>query len=304
MEIVTHHLPTGYLLFLLVPFGLLFIALATLHSFVQNRQNSREERDWSIPDLDDRVDTSLFHGWDVRCKLVTLFLYAFLVASLQNLSLALVAVGISLIALLLARTPLTRVLLRLLAISGFLGMFLVVMPFSAPAHDGDTILIFAGLKSLEFNLRGLLLAATIAAKGIAIALLAEPMLGTAPLPVSLHGLSRLGVPDMAGQMVLLSHRYLHVFSSEAQRMATGMQVRGFRKRTSLATLRAVANFLGMLFVRSFERTERVFDAMRARGWRGHFPETTPRDLRATDLLWSSVWLLSGIVLVVLDRLWL
>jgi cobalt/nickel transport system permease protein len=33
------------------------------------------------------------------------------------------------------------------------------------------------------------------------------------------------------------------------------------------TLRALASFLGMLFVRSFERTERVFDAMQARGYK-------------------------------------
>ena len=130
-----------------------------------------------------------------------------------------------------------------------------------------------------FNLRGLGLAAAIAAKAVAIALLMEPLLATAPLPVTLHGLSRLGAPEMVGQMVLLSHRYLHVFRHEARRMTAGMRVRGFEKRTDVETLRAVANFLGMLFVRSFERTERVFDAMRARGYRGRFPDAGRLRLR-------------------------
>ena len=120
--------------------------------------------------------------------------------------------------------------------------------------------------------------------------------------MTLHGLTKLGAPDMVGQMVLLSHRYLHVFRHEAQRMAAGMRVRGFRKRTDLATLRAVANFLGMLFVRSFERTERVFDAMRARGYRGRFPEPVEPRLAPKDLAMAGLFLALGISLVVVDRM--
>jgi len=181
-------------------------------------------------------------------------------------------------------------------------MFFVVMPFSAPVHNGDTVLVFNGMDWLGFNLRGLRLAATIAAKAVAIALLMEPLLSTAPLPVTLHGLSRLGAPEMVGQMVLLSYRYLHVFRHEARRMSSGMQVRGFRKRTDLATLRAVGNFIGMLFVRSFERTERVFDAMRARGYRGRFPDPAELSLRTRDLLLAAGWLAVGAALIAYDRI--
>jgi cobalt/nickel transport system permease protein len=144
------------------------------------------------------------------------------------------------------------------------------------------------------------LAATIAAKALAVALLMEPLLSTAPLPVTLHGLSRLGVPDMAGQMVLLSYRYLHVFTHEARRMTAGMQARGFARKTDMDTLRALAGFLGMLFVRSFERTERVFDAMQARGYKGRFP--VPCDLRIQwrDMLQAGIWVAAGIALVLFD----
>lgn len=85
-------------------------------------------------------------------------------------------------------------------------------------------------------------------------------------------------------------------------MSSGMQVRGFRKRSDLQTLRAVANFLGMLFVRSFERTERVFDAMRARGYRGRFPEPAARPLTAKDLVLAGIWMVIGVALVTSDRI--
>jgi len=213
-----------------------------------------------------------------------------------------VAVAVSLAALVLARSSWQRALMRLLAITGFLAMLLVVMPLTAPARPGDTVLVIGGVEWIGFNLRGLAKALAIVAKAVAIALLMEPLLTTAPLPVTLHGLTKLGAPDMVGQMVLLSHRYLHVFRHEAERMAAGMRVRGFRKRTDLETLRAVANFLGMLFVRSFARTERVFDARRARGYRGRFPPPVELRMQKADLALAFAWLAIGAVLVAYDRL--
>lgn len=301
-EILRLELPLWQVpLLLLLPLVLLGMAVYALRRSLRQRSVPGEEPDWSVPALEDAGGQSLFHRWEVRCKLVSLLLYAFLVASLQQLGPALAALGLSLLALVLARTPWSRALLRLLALSGFLTMFMMVMPLSAAVRPGDTLVVFAGLEWLEFNLRGLQLAATIAAKGAAIALLSEPLLATAPLPLTLQGLSRLGAPAMVGQMVLLSHRYLHVFRQEALRMAAGMQVRGFRKRTDLPTFHAVANFLGMLFVRSFERTERVFEAMQARGYQGRLPAPDAQPLLTRDLVLGGLWLLLGVALVAFDR---
>jgi cobalt/nickel transport system permease protein len=286
----------------LVPVAVLAALGMGLRRFVRRRSAPGEERDWSVPPLADGAGTSPLHRWDVRCKIVTILVYSFMIVSLGRLGPALAAVAVSLIILVIAKASLAKVLMRLLAIAGFIGMFFVVMPLTAPVRPGDTVVVFGGLEWLGFNLRGLELAATIGAKAVAITLLMEPLLATAPLPVTLHGLSRLGAPELVGQMVLLSYRYLHVFRNEARRMSSGMQVRGFRKRTDLTTLRAVANFLGMLFVRSFERTERVFDAMRARGYRGRFPEPEVPPMAAKDLVLAAVWLVIGAVLVAGDRI--
>jgi cobalt/nickel transport system permease protein len=268
----------------------------------QNKSTSGEDPDWSVPSISDTRGDSFIHRWDVRCKIVTILVYCFIIASLSHLWPAVAAIGISLAILLIARVSWLKTARRLLAICGFVGMFLIVMPLSVPAHSGDTVFVFGAVNWLGFNLRGLHLAALIAAKATAITLLMEPLLSTAPLPVTLHGLSRLGAPEMAGQMVLLSYRYLHVFRHEARRMASGMQVRGFRRRTDLSTLQAVANFLGMLFVRSYERTERVFDAMRARGYKGRFPDPAELRLKAGDLWLAAGWMVVGSALIFYDRI--
>lgn len=298
-------LPLWYLpLLVLIPAVAAAGVVSRLKCRIRTRVTPEKDPDWSIPPLADGYGqgVSWIHRWDVRCKIVTILAYSFAVASLRHLSAAALALGLSLVVLLISKVSFHKVMLRVVALTGFLGMLGVVMPLTVPVHHGDTLVVFGDLDWLRVNLRGLVLAATIAAKAMAVALLMEPLLSTAPLPVTLHGLSRLGVPDMAGQMVLLSYRYLHVFTQEARRMTAGMQARGFAKKTDMDTLRALANFLGMLFVRSFERTERVFDAMQARGYKGRFPSPCDLRIQCQDLLQTGIWVAAGSALVFFDCL--
>ncbi len=300
------HLPLPVLLgALLVLAGCWLLALKMLKLALAGEQEPQQERDWSVPVIDAAAGgSSIFHRWDVRFKLVALLGFAFLVVATRSPWSALVAICLSFSAVLLAGLPLARSMRRLLAMSGFLAMFLLIMPLTAVPRPADTLLVFSGLEYLPFNLRGLQLALAIIGKACAVALLMEPLLATASLPRTIEGLTRLGVPEKVGQMILLAHRYLFVFLEEARRMATGMQVRGFRRRTSIATLQVMGNYLGMLFVRSFERTHRVYDAMQSRGYQGRFPAPAYFAVSVSDWLLAASWLLLGLALLLFDRLWL
>lgn len=244
---------------------------------------------------------SLFHRWDPRFKVSALMIYAFTVASLRSLETAAAAMAISLMANPLARIPVSETLRRIAALSGFLGMFLLVMPLTAAPKPGDTLVVFGGLAGLPFNLRGLALAATIVCKAVAIALLTAPMAATSSLSATVQALAHLGVPPQVGQMILLAHRYIFVFFKEAQRMMTGMKVRGFQYRTGARTFRTMANFLGMLFIRSFERTHRVHEAMLSRGFQGRFPHYHQFRAIPRDWYLAGFWLAVGGTMLGLDR---
>jgi cobalt/nickel transport system permease protein len=84
-------------------------------------------------------------------------------------------------------------------------------------------------------------------------------------------------------------------------MVKGMNARGFRKRTDLETLRTIGNFLGMLMVRSFERTQRVHDAMLARGYDGAMPSTIEFQMRKTDWVKGAFWVAAGIAILIADK---
>jgi cobalt/nickel transport system permease protein len=181
-------------------------------------------------------------------------------------------------------------------------MLVVILPLTSPVRTGDTILLLPWLSSWPLSLAGLLLALTIVCKAAAVALLMEPMLATASLARTLQGFAELGLPASLIQMILLCHRYIFVFQEEMQRMERSMRVRGFVPRTNVATLRTMASGFGMLFIRSFERTERVYEAMLSRGYQGSFPGEVRQKMSGLDLVKGSLFLLIGLLLLAGDRL--
>ncbi|MFV0438162.1 MAG: cobalt ECF transporter T component CbiQ [Desulfopila sp.] len=287
--------------------AVLCLLLVTGISWQIARKRKKSDRgqtegpDWSVPTIDRYADRrSFFHQWDPRLKLVSLFVYCFLVVSLHTLFWSGIAFVISTLALLTCNIPLARAGKRLLAMLGFLSMFLLIVPFTSPLRPDETLVYFPGLSGFPFHMAGFSLALAIVVKACAIALMMEPLFGTAPLAVTLQGMSRLGLPSAIGQMVLLSHRYIFVFVGEMRRMYRGMRVRGFVPATNVATMKTMGNFLGMLFVRSFDRTQRVYDAMLSRGYNGQFPSFIHFATTGKDWAKGLLWLTLGLLLLLAD----
>ncbi|WP_123290484.1 cobalt ECF transporter T component CbiQ [Desulfosoma caldarium] len=260
------------------------------------------ELDTPLPELDaDEARRSLFHRWDPRVKILSLTLFAFIAVSVHRWTSVFMGLVIAVVSVLVARTPWRWAAQRLGAISGFVLMLLVIMPLTVPFREGDGRLVIEGVSYVALNLRGLELAARIGAKAVIVALIMEPMLRTSPFSVTMAAVHRLGVPVTLCQMLLLMYRYVFVFRHEMQRMWIGMTVRGFRSRTGRYTLHDLSCFVGMLFVRSMERTQRVYEAMLCRGYRGVFPSTVRFALTPADWAWGSAWAVASLGVLAADR---
>jgi cobalt/nickel transport system permease protein len=74
-------------------------------------------------------------------------------------------------------------------------------------------------------------------------------------------------------------RYLEVIAGELRAMRVARTSRGYDPRW-IWEARAVAVSAGTLFIRSYERGERVYLAMAARGYHGVMPTTSPAPERA------------------------
>lgn len=104
---------------------------------------------------------------------------------------------------------------------------------------------------------------------------------TTPIPDIIRGLGRLGVPATITAIITFMFRYLEVIVGEMGRMRVAMTSRGHDPRW-LWQAKPIASAAGALFIRSYERGERVHAAMLARGFTGRMPEMGRRRASASD----------------------
>ena len=112
----------------------------------------------------------------------------------------------------------------------------------------------------------------------------------------LRGLQRLRMPDTLVQIMGFMIRYLDVVTDELRRMHVARESRGFSARDP-RQWPVIAKSAGVLFIRSYERGERVHLAMMSRGYTGQMPVTDP--LRAGRRDWLRALLPSAAALVAL-----
>jgi cobalt/nickel transport system permease protein len=87
----------------------------------------------------------------------------------------------------------------------------------------------------------------------------------------LRGLRRLGFPRVIVLNLGFLYRYLFVLTEEVMRMKQARDCRRVTRAPARAELKLIGSMLGTLLVRSFERAERMYQAMLSRGFEGEFP---------------------------------
>jgi cobalt/nickel transport system permease protein len=93
---------------------------------------------------------------------------------------------------------------------------------------------------------------------------------TTRFPDILHGLERLRIPRLLTVIAAFMYRYVFVIADEARRMRAALAARAYRPR-HLGQAGALGRMVTALFLRSYERGERVYLAMLARGYGGTMP---------------------------------
>ncbi len=154
-------------------------------------------------------------------------------------------------------------LARGLAIEVPFVLFAVLLPFVA---QGPRVQV-AGVALSE---SGLVAAGGLLAKATLSVLAAVVLSATTEPRALLAGLERLRLPSLLVQILMFMIRYADVVGGELHRMRVARESRGFVGR-GLAALRVLGPAAGSLFVRSYERGERVHLAMLSRGYTGRVP---------------------------------
>ena len=208
--------------------------------------------------------TSPLHRAPPQCKLAAgLLLVLAVVATPREAVWAygLYALGLAGLAR-VGRVPLPTLARRLVIELPFL-LFALFLPL---VGQGERVEV-AGV---PLATEGLWAAWNIVAKGTLGVAVSVVLAATTPVPELLRGLERLRLPraftSVAGFMV----RYADVIAGEVRRMRIARISRGHDPRW-IWQARAVAASAGTLFIRSYERGERVYLAMVSRGYAGSMP---------------------------------
>lgn len=172
-----------------------------------------------------------------------------------------------------ARIAPRRIASRLLLEIPFL-VFAAALPFVALGERTDVL-------GVSLSVPGLYGAWNIVIKGTLGVLVSTILASTTSIRDLLAGLQRLRVPDLLIQIMSFMARYGVVVADQMRRMRIARESRAFSAR-HLGHAKVVARSGAALFIRSYERGERVHLAMLARGYNGQLPALDERATSARE----------------------
>ncbi|MFE1950221.1 MULTISPECIES: cobalt ECF transporter T component CbiQ [Streptomyces] len=236
-----------------------------------------------------RAGDSPVHALPPHTKLAAVFCFVIVVVSTPREAMwafGLYAVLLGCVAY-AARVPAGYLLKRLLIEIPFVA-FAVLMPFVA---EGERVQVL-GLSLSESGLWG---AWNVLAKGTLGVAASVLLASTTELRELLLGLQRLKLPPLLVQIASFMIRYGDVITDEMRRMRIARESRGF-EASGVRHWGVLAKSAGALFIRSYERGERVHLAMVSRGYAGTMPVID--DVTASRAQWTSALTLPLAALVV------
>ncbi|MBD0336917.1 MAG: cobalt ECF transporter T component CbiQ [Cyanobacteria bacterium Co-bin13] len=209
---------------------------------------------------------SPIHHWLPRQKLISLFALMFAFAAVRHLALLLPMLAVTTILYGLSQLPVSFLGQRL----RYPGLFILTVVLVLPLASGETVLWQWGW--LTVRQEGLQSMGLVLGRFLSILTLGFILLGTTPFLSLIKAMRSLGLPAILTDMTLLAYRYLYEIADTLATMQQAMRLRGFgqtrqrRLRLDGRVQQQLASLIGTLLIRSYERSERVYKAMRLRGY--------------------------------------
>ena len=213
-------------------------------------------------DIDSKQAT-FWHSLAPRTRLLCALLMVFAIALTPNgrwWSWAIYGLGV--LGVVFFHRVTRRLLFKIMAIEFvFIGAVLLGTLF----RDGGEVLWSWGI--LRITTEGLTVLGSVTIKSLLSLLTLNILTLTTSVPALLNALTALRVPPLLVAILASMYRYIGVLIREFQAMRRAATSRNLPKNGVWQRL-VIGNMIGTLFIRTFERGERVYQAMLARGYQG------------------------------------
>jgi cobalt/nickel transport system permease protein len=197
-----------------------------------------------------------------------------------------------------SRLPAAYVLKRSLVILPFVLLIAIFIPFFKEGEVVGSYNIWLWQISITYN--GLLILANVVVKSWLCILALILLSSTTRLDDLLKGLKQLRMPQVMILILSFMYRYIFVLVDEAMRIQQARDSRSFGGRW-LHHLKTIGHIVGTLFIRSYERGERIYAAMLARGFDGQVRTLHKLSFKPVDAYFVAAF---GLVLVLPYIIWL
>ena len=237
--------------------------------------------------------SSPLHRIDPRVKICIAFPLVFAVALSNRYSAILLGVIGAVFLVFIARIRWKPAMESLRVLLVFIALLWIFLPLGMYGEVRYTVGPFT------LSRVGIQRALTISLKSFSIVLYIITLLSTSTIFALAHAMHHLRVPRKLLYLIVLSYRYIQVIHDEYLKMKNAMRVRGFKPKTNMHTYRTFAYLAGMLLVRSYDRAERIHNAMVLRGFQGRFYLLHHFEIGRKDVIFSF-----SLSLLILGIIWL
>jgi cobalt/nickel transport system permease protein len=254
-----------------------------------------------------RPALSIIHGLDARAKLVTAILFIVATALTPDGAwpayVLLVALTLGVI---LASQLGMGFVQRRAAVALPFALAAVTVIFSTPGRAVWAMSLWR--RELAITDAGLIRFASILLKSWLSVQMAVVLTGTTRFPTLLQAMRSLRLPQILVSIIGFTYRYIFVIADEALRLMRARAARSGTVSSSagggslLWRAQVTGGMAGSLFLRSIERSERIYDAMVARGYDGEVRSLRSPVLEQRDILIPLPFVLALLLIQVLARL--
>jgi cobalt/nickel transport system permease protein len=238
---------------------------------------------------------SFFHHMHPGAKLVMVVLFIFTVVTIEpgQERIFLPFAVLLLIGLLATRVPILHTLAKGLKVLPFVLMITIFVPF---LKEGEPVWnLQIGPLMIQITDEGWKLFYNIILKAN-IAIFSVVFLNlTTPFHHLLKGLQSFGAPRIITDTLAVAYRYLFVITDEKDRMLLARRSRLIHPSLSLQW-KSLSQLIGVLFLRSYERGERMYQAMCMRGFNGVIVNLDEYMLQKKDIAAACLVVLTALLL--------
>jgi cobalt/nickel transport system permease protein len=243
-----------------------------------------------------REGTSIVHRLDPRLKLLVLLSFIF-VTVLIPYSRKQLFVIYGFVPVILAFISGVSIFHYLSKLSKLYPMIFIITIF-IPFFPGNSAAVYQ-LGLVKIYPDGLQKFLLINVKAILTMMMTIVMISTTDLTMLLKGMEKLRVPRMFISILSFMYRFIFLLIDETERMSMAYHSR-YLKMSFTGRIKTFGQLIGILFIRTYERGERIYLAMESRGFKGRVYTMSEIYWKKSDTLVTLIFIITLTVPFILE----